>query len=111
MEMSRTATELLQRDKQIAEELQSGVDRLERYRHRSDAVPIEEDSRLISIMFAYGAQVFRQMMILDLEPMQVSFDQTFVSICLEKLEELPTRLFMRSSWPYTIAGCMSTSES
>ena len=111
MHMSGTATELLQRDKQIAEELKSGIDRLERGHHRSDAIPIEEDSRLISILWAYGAQVFRQMVMLDLEPAQASLDQTFVNACLEKLEELPTRLVIRSSWPYTIAGCMSTSKS
>ena len=111
MHMSGIATELLQRDKQIAEELESGTDRLERGHHRSDATPMEEDSRLISILWAYGAQIFRQMVMLDPEPAQASLDQTFVNACLEKLEELPTRLVMRSSWPYTIAGCMSTSES
>ena len=111
LRMSGTVTELLQRDQQIAEELKSGTDRLVRGHHRSDTISNEEDSRLISILWAYGAQVFRQMVMLDLEPTQASLDQTFVNACLEKLEELPTRLVMRSSWPYTIAGCMSASES
>ena len=106
-----TATELLERGNQIAEDLNSRIDELEQGRHSPDTIPVREDSRLISILWAYGAQIFRQTVISHLEPAQVSFDQTFVNVCLEKLEELPTRLVMRSSWPYTIAGCMSISES
>ena len=106
-----TVTELLQGDKQIAEKLESGLDELEKDLYHSDVISFEKDSILISILWAYGAQIFRQMVMLDLEPDQASLDQTFVNACLEKLEELPTRLVMRSSWPYTIAGCMSMSES
>ncbi|KAL9611711.1 MAG: hypothetical protein Q9167_003673 [Letrouitia subvulpina] len=109
--MSDTTAELLQYDKLIAEELQAGIDKLERDSDRSDAITLKEDSRIISILWAYGAQIFRQTTMFDLEPAQPSIDQTFVNTVLEKLEELPTRLFMRSTWPYTIAGCMSTSES
>ena len=108
---SETATELLQRDKQIAEKLESGLDGLKKDHYRSDVISFEEDGILISILWAYGAQIFRQMVMLDLEPNQASLDQIFVNACLEKLEKLPTRLVMRSSWPYTIAGCMSTGES
>ena len=111
MHMPESATELLKRNDQIAEELNCGIDRLERGRYGSDAISTREDSRLISILWAYGAQIFRQMVMLDLEPAQASLDQTFVNACLEKLKELPTRLVMRSSWPYTIAGCMSINES
>lgn len=107
---SDNTRELLQRDKQIAEELKSGIDRLERDYNRPGATVLEEDSRLISILWAYGAQVFRQTMMSDLDPRQPNIDQTFVNMCLEKLEELPARLIMRSTWPYTIAGCMSTSQ-
>ena len=107
---SDNTRELLQRDKQIVEELNSGIDKLERDYNRPGATALEEDSRLISILWAYGAQVFRQKMMSDLDPKQPNIDQTFVNICLEKLEELPTRLVMRSTWPYTIAGCMSTSQ-
>ena len=106
--MSHTTAELLQRDRQIAEELESRINSLER---GHNITVLEEDSRLISILWACGAQVFRQAVLFDLEPVQSSMDQVWVNACLEKLEELPTRLVMRSSWPYTIAGCMSTSES
>ena len=109
---SHTGPELFQRDREIAEKLNFGIDELEREYNNRDATSLEEDSRLISILWAYGAQVFRQMVMFDLEhSSQTSIDQTFVNVCLEKLEQLPTRLAMRSSWPYTIKGCMSTGES
>ena len=102
---------MLQRDQKIAEELQCGVDQLERDYNRHGATALEEDSRLISILWAYGAQILRQTRIFDLEPNHTTtIDQTFVNICLEKLEEMPTRLIMRATWPYTIAGCMSKSQ-
>ena len=111
MNISDVIVELLQYDRRIAEELESGIDRLERDFNRTNATIFDDDIRLISILWAYGAQVFRQTVMWDLEPVRPSIDQTFVNACLEKLEELPTRLIMRSSWPYTIAGCMSLSES
>ena len=110
MHMSDKTGELLQRDKQLAEELQAGIERLENVTNQSESTTTAEDSRLISILWAYGAQILRQVTF-DLQPDHLGIDQTFVNQCLEKLEELPTRLVMRSSWPYTIAGCMSTSES
>lgn len=116
-----TVTELLQRDQQIAEDLQSGTDMLERQRghHRCDAIPIdevniiEEDSRLISILWSYGAQILRQTITsgLTLSAPPQALDQTYINATLSHLESLPPRLLMRASWPYTIAGCMSTSES
>ena len=114
-----TVKELLQRDQQIAEALQSGAARLERQRghSRSDTIhiDIEEDSRLISILWAYGAQILRQTitsgLFLDLSAPPQALDQTYINATLTQLESLPPRLLMRASWPYTIAGCMSTSES
>ena len=112
MHLSHIAAELFQRDREIADKLKCGIDKLERDHSRREATALEEDSRLISILWAYGAQVFRQMVMFDLEhSSRTSIDQTFVNACLEKLEQLPTRLTMRCSWPYTITGCMSISES
>ncbi|KAH8812219.1 fungal-specific transcription factor domain-containing protein [Xylogone sp. PMI_703] len=103
--------ELVLRGKQLEDELQDGIDKLERDKNRGDASIPDEDRRLISIVWAYGAQVLRQATISDIGPAQPDIDQTYVNACLKKLEDLPTRLIMRTTWPYTIAGCMSLSES
>ena len=108
---STSTTEILRCDKQIAAELEAGIWELERGYGQPNSTTWEDDSRLISILWAYGAQIFRQTITSDLESPQTNIDQNFVNTCLEKLEELPTRLVMRATWPYTIAGCMSTSES
>ncbi|MCJ1476742.1 hypothetical protein MMC13_005411 [Lambiella insularis] len=104
-------SELAQRSEQLAAELTSGIERLERGNLGADASILEEDSRLVSTIWAYGAQVLRQVITSDMEPARPDMDQEFVDACLQKLEALPTRLFMRTSWPYTVAGCMSSSES
>ncbi|KAF5718293.1 Zn2 Cys6 DNA-binding protein [Fusarium mundagurra] len=66
---------------------------------------------MISLIWAYGARVLLQVLIAPITSEKGSIDQTFVNICLEKLEALPTRLVMRTAWPYTITGCMAMSES
>jgi hypothetical protein len=68
------------------------------------------DVLLVTVIWAYGAQVLLQVFTaLDL-PSQVGIDDTFINLCLERLEALPIRLVMRITWPYTIAGSMATSE-
>ena len=111
MQTSEFSAKLAQRGKHLADELQDAVDRLEREHDRTNATVLEEDSRLISIIWAYGAQVLRQVTLSDMDAAQIDMDQTFVNRCLKRLEDLPTRLTMRITWPYTIAGCMSSSES
>ncbi|KAM0324486.1 hypothetical protein ACHAPQ_008316 [Fusarium lateritium] len=69
------------------------------------------DAAMISLIWAYGAKVLFQVTLPPIASEQIGIDQNFVDICLEKLETLPTRLVMRTSWPYTIAGSMATSES
>ncbi|KAG5749689.1 hypothetical protein H9Q70_007634 [Fusarium xylarioides] len=69
---------------------------------------LDLDAAMISLTWAYGARVLLQVVIV---PEQSCLDQTFVDICLEKLEALPTRLVMRAAWPYTITGCMAINES
>ncbi|KAF5667406.1 C6 transcription factor [Fusarium denticulatum] len=72
---------------------------------------LDLDAAMISLIWAYGARVLLQVVIAPIMSEQRSIDQTFVNICLEKLEALPTRLVMRAAWPYTITGCMAMSES
>ncbi|KAJ2978089.1 hypothetical protein NQ176_g4013 [Zarea fungicola] len=72
---------------------------------------LESDASLISLLWANGAKVLLQVTTNPILPSQVSIDQASVDICLEKLEALPTRLVMRASWPYTVAGSMAASES
>jgi hypothetical protein len=69
------------------------------------------DAAMISLIWAYGARVLLQVAIAPIMSEQSSIDQTFVNICLEKLEALPSRLVIRTAWPYTITGCMAMSES
>ncbi|KAM0194391.1 hypothetical protein ACHAPI_007152 [Fusarium lateritium] len=69
------------------------------------------DAAMISLIWAYGAKVLFQVALPPIASEQIGINQNFVDICLEKLEALPTRLVMRTSWPYTIAGSMATSES
>lgn len=101
-------SELAQRGQVIADELNRGIENLERAGIGDSVAGLQEDSRLISIIWAYGAQVLRQVTVCDMEPAQPNIDQTYVNMCLQKLEALPTRLTMRTTWPYTIAGCMSS---
>jgi C6 transcription factor Pro1 len=110
MHVLATKAELLRRDEQLATELAHEIRRLENECQSSKITSLDEDKRLISIIWAYGAQILRQVIISDIETFQPVIDQTFVDICLQKLEALPTRLVMRITWPYTIAGCMSSSD-
>lgn len=102
--------ELVHQSKQLRDELRHGIDKLENDYRRTKSTSLEEDIRLVSIVWAYGAQVLLQVTIIDVESNQFDTDQTFVNICLQKLENLPTRLVMRTSWPYTITGSMALSE-
>jgi C6 transcription factor Pro1 len=109
--------ELVHQSKQLREELIHGIDKLENDQKHTNSTSLEEDIRLVSIIWAYGAQVLLQVTIIDveanqfdMESNQFNIDQTFVNICLQRLEYLPTRLVMRTSWPYTIAGSMALSE-
>ncbi|EXL90547.1 fungal-specific transcription factor domain-containing protein [Fusarium oxysporum II5] len=72
---------------------------------------LDLDAAMISLIWAYGARVLLQVVIAPIISEQSSIDQTFVNICLERIEALPTRLVMRTAWPYTITGCMAMSES
>lgn len=111
---SSATAEMGRRGIQLADKLKSGVEGLEKGGGQSTRSPdsdLEEDSRLVSILWAYAAQVFLQVTAFETEDTRPYIDQTFVNICLQKLEELPARLVIRVCWPYTIAGCMSTSES
>ncbi|MCJ1307014.1 hypothetical protein MMC25_000659 [Agyrium rufum] len=110
MRGSCTIADLLRIGKQIAGELHRGIAKLEGDYNCSEESVLDQDIKLISIIWAYGAQVLLQATILEPESTARDIDQTIVNRCLQKLEELPTRLVMRTSWPYTIAGCMSSSD-
>ncbi|EXK78806.1 hypothetical protein FOQG_16535 [Fusarium oxysporum f. sp. raphani 54005] len=88
--------QILQRDIESPSNVTSGIDL---------------DVAMISLIWAYGAKVLLQVAIAPTLCGRNGIEQTFVDICLEKLEALPTRLVMRTSWPYTITGCMAMSES
>ncbi|KEF56938.1 uncharacterized protein A1O9_07128 [Exophiala aquamarina CBS 119918] len=111
--MISTTAETTLRGLQLSDKLRSGIERLEKEGRKANvpvASSLEEDSRLVSILWAYAAQIFLQATILEAEHAQPYIDQTFINICLQKLEELPTRLMIRVCWPYTIVGCMASDE-
>lgn len=75
------------------------------------ASDLDPDAAQTSLIWAYGAKVLLQVTVAPIVSGRIGIDQNFVNICLEKLEVLPTRLVMRTSWPYTIAGCMAMTDS
>lgn len=105
--------ELCQRRNQLDEELDNVIGILEQDSGNGTHATscLASDARLISILWAHGAKVLHQVTTASILPGQVGIDQTSVDACLEKLEALPTRLVMRATWPYTIAGSMALSAS
>ena len=102
-------------DKTVANELENGIDKLEKWQEKSCHVRTNNTNRaqdvsLVSIIWAYGAQVLRSVIISDVSYGPFGHEQPFVELCLQKLEALPTRLVMRTSWAYTIAGSMASTE-
>ena len=98
-----TKTELQWRRSKLEKVLDDGIDMLQRDGCHSDG-------DMITLVWAYGAKVLCQVTTAPTLVSQFGIEQTFVNLCLEKLESLPTRLVMRTSWPYTIAGSMALSE-
>ncbi|KIV79404.1 hypothetical protein PV11_06966 [Exophiala sideris] len=110
---SSAIAELIQRGNQLAENLRFGIEKLEHEGDQasaSSALSLKEDCRLVSMLWAYAAQVFLQVTMLGVGQTRSCIDQMIIRTVLQKLEELPTRLVIRVCWPYTIAGCMSIVE-
>ncbi|KAF9771421.1 hypothetical protein IL306_010940 [Fusarium sp. DS 682] len=105
-ELRRRRSELEQELDSIIQILQEDIAGLS-----NAAAGLDPDAAMISLIWAYGAKVLFQVAIAPIVSGQIGIDQNFVNICLEKLEILPTRLMMRTAWPYTIAGSMAMSES
>ncbi|KAF5656111.1 Zn2 Cys6 DNA-binding protein [Fusarium circinatum] len=105
-ELQRQYCELEQQLDHVCQTLQEDIEGLA-------SVPpgLDLDAAMISLIWAFGARVLLQVAIAPMMFEQSSMGQTFVNLCLEKLETLPTRLVMRTAWPYTITGCMAMSES
>ncbi|PVH98918.1 hypothetical protein DM02DRAFT_719118 [Periconia macrospinosa] len=106
MHAENNSENLALQTKQLKIELNVGIDKLENnYKHAKSA-SLEDDIRLVSIVWAYCAQVLLQVTVDDEESDQRDRDQTYVNMCLQKLESLPARLASRISWPYAVAGSM-----
>jgi hypothetical protein len=104
------SVQLARQSKQLNDELQHGIDRLENEPECMYSKGLEEDIRLLSIIWGYAAQLLLQVTVSNMERDSANTSQTLVNTCLQKLEDLPTRLVMRTSWPYTIAGSMAVIE-
>lgn len=70
----------------------------------------QEDIRQVTIIWVHAAQIFLKVCVSSVEPALIEDVHNKIGACLNKMESLPARLFMRVHWPYTIAGCTSTSE-
>ncbi|KAH6888503.1 fungal-specific transcription factor domain-containing protein [Thelonectria olida] len=71
------------------------------------AVGPEADSTWVTLLHAYAALVYLQTVATH-EGFGSNLDmQWTVTKCLELLEALPSRLFIRVCWPFTVAGCMA----
>lgn len=71
------------------------------------AVDLEAGSSWVTLLHAYAAKVYLQT-VENQEGLRRNLDmEQTVMKCLELLEELPPRLFIRVCWPFTIAGCMA----
>ncbi|CAI6340697.1 unnamed protein product [Periconia digitata] len=101
---------LIDESDRLRERLRKGIRELEEDHHLDGTSGAHEDIRLVSVVWAYGALVLLQITVDDMRFNQLNINQKFVDLCLLKLEELPTRLIMRTSWPYTIAGSMALSS-
>jgi C6 transcription factor Pro1 len=99
--------EVEQQGNQLAEQIEFGIESLDTEQPEpieAVAPSLDEDCRLVSILWAHAAHIFLQITIYE------SIDEDLINLFIQKLEELPSRLFMRVCWPYTIAGCMSPSK-
>lgn len=108
-----TGPELASRYHSIAEDLRSRIEVMEGT--DTQLVPriadgIASDITRISIVWAYASCIYLEFVISNSPLPSAHMDQMLVETCLQKLEELPTRLILRVCWPYTIAGCMSLTE-
>ena len=105
--------ELTHRANEISDQITSGLTTLENEKQafiHAEATGVEERMCLISILFAHAAQILLQVFLLD-PNFTSGVGQVHVGACLRNLEELPTRLRIRATFPYTIAGCMSIRDS
>ena len=65
------------------------------------------DSQAITLIHAFAALVYLYAAVSGYSTEHPKVQEN-VATCLDMLERLPTRLFIRVNWPFTIAGCMAT---
>lgn len=68
---------------------------------------LEADSNAVTVLYAYAALIYLHVVLSGPLPQNPGIEEN-VTRCLEMLEVLPPRLFMRVCWPFTVAGCMAT---
>jgi hypothetical protein len=64
------------------------------------------DSEAVTVIHGYAALVYLYL-VTSKDPMRRSEMRKNIRHCLEKLEVLPARLFIRVCWPFAVAGCMA----
>ncbi|KAH8683805.1 fungal-specific transcription factor domain-containing protein [Ilyonectria robusta] len=68
----------------------------------------EGDSNWVTLLHAHAALVYLQTVAAHQDLPRPPDVQQTVMRCLELLEALPSRLFIRVCWPFTVAGCTAS---
>ncbi|KAI1108498.1 fungal-specific transcription factor domain-containing protein [Nemania sp. NC0429] len=93
-----------------ASAIESSIDRCLRGVINSRAHPsmgsTNTDSEVVTAIYGYAARIYLRLVVSE-DPTLRSEMREDIRHCLEKLEVLPTRLFIRVCWPFAVAGCMA----
>ncbi|KAI1169065.1 fungal-specific transcription factor domain-containing protein [Nemania serpens] len=64
------------------------------------------DSEVVTVIYGYAARIYLHLVMSE-DPIRRKEMSEDIRRSLEKLEALPTRLFIRVCWPFAVAGCMA----
>jgi hypothetical protein len=103
-----SVVQLVTRAATLDDRLNLGIQGLES-RLCINSTSLETDSEAVNLIFAYGALVYLHTIVSGASPHTPEIKHN-VTRCLERLEVLPTRLLIRNCWPFTVAGCMATTD-
>jgi C6 transcription factor Pro1 len=100
-----SVVELVTRAAPLNDNLTFGIQKLE-CNLCINSTSLRADSEAVNLIFAYAALIYLHTVVSGASPHIVEIKDN-VTRCLERLEALPPRLFLRNCWPFTIAGCMA----
>jgi hypothetical protein len=105
LDKSLNTEELADRAASLDTWLIDEISRLEQ-RPAPNATHSGEDSRMVTLQFAYAAQVYLHVIVYGTDTAAPELVLR-VHRSVELLEAFPTRLVIRVCWPFTITGCVA----